>query len=266
MSNNPKGSKGKSYPVLIVGAGMAGLACAFTLHRAGIPFLIFDRGNDVGGRVRTDEVDGYRLDRGFQVLLTAYPEAQRFLDYEKLNLQACYPGSKVWFENRFHRVADPFRHPIDGVKSLLTPIGSLGDKLRVGMMRMGLLSSRTMTDDCSTINALDHMGFGNSMINRFWKPFMRGVFLENELSTTIRKFEETFRFFSKGDTVLPKKGIGEIPRQLAGQLPREHILLETEISKVDSNSVESSDGAKWEGRAVVLATDDYYVILFFGLG
>ena len=266
MSNNSKGSKGKSYPVLIVGAGMAGLACAFTLHRAGIPFLIFDRGNDVGGRVRTDEVDGYRLDRGFQVLLTAYPEAQRFLDYEKLNLQACYPGSKVWFENRFHRVADPFRHPIDGVKSLLTPIGSLGDKLRVGMMRMGLLSSRTMTDDCSTINALDHMGFGNSMINRFWKPFMRGVFLENELSTTIRKFEETFRFFSKGDTVLPKKGIGEIPRQLAGQLPREHILLETEISKVDSNSVESSDGAKWEGRAVVLATEDYHANQLLGLG
>ncbi|MDA8823181.1 FAD-dependent oxidoreductase [Opitutales bacterium] len=257
---------GKSSPVLIVGAGMGGLACAVTLHRANIPFLLFDRDNEVGGRVRTDELDGYRLDRGFQVLLTAYPEAQRFLDYEKLELQACYPGSKVWFENRFHRVADPFRHPIDGIKSLLTPIGSLGDKLRVGMMRMGLLSSKSIPDNCTTRDVLNKMGFSDSMTDRFWKPFMRGVFLENELSTTIRKFEETFRFFSKGETVLPKNGIGEIPRQLAGQLPRNNILLETEISKVDTNSVESSDGRTWKGRAVVLATEDYYANQLLGLG
>ena len=220
----------------------------------------------MGGRVRTDEVDGYRLDRGFQVLLTAYPEAQRFLDYKKLDLQRCYPGSQVWYENRFYRVADPFRHPMDGFRSIFTPIGSFTDKLRVGMMRMGLLSSRSMPDNCSTINALGKMGFGHSMIDRFWKPFMRGVFLENELSTTIRKFEETFRFFSKGDTVLPKNGIGEIPRQLAGQIPNDHILLETEISKVGPNSVESSDGTKWEGMAVVLATEDFHANQLLGLG
>ena len=77
-------------PVLIVGAGMAGLACAVTLHRLGVPFLLFDRDEKVGGRVQTDEIDGYRLDRGFQVLLTAYPEAKRFLDYEKLELKSCY--------------------------------------------------------------------------------------------------------------------------------------------------------------------------------
>ena len=266
MKTNTKEIGDKSSPVLIIGAGMAGLTCAVTLHRANIPFLIFDRGNEVGGRVRTDEVDGYRLDRGFQVLLTAYPEAQRFLDYKKLDLQRCYPGSQVWYENRFYRVADPFRHPMDGFRSIFTPIGSFTDKLRVGMMRMGLLSSRSMPDNCSTINALGNMGFGHSMIDRFWKPFMRGVFLENELSTTIRKFEETFRFFSKGDTVLPQNGIGEIPHQLAGQIPSDHILLETEISKVGSNSVESSDGTKWEGMAVVLATEDYHANQLLGLG
>jgi hypothetical protein len=266
MNSNSSKSENNDSPVLIVGAGMAGLACAATLKQANMPFLLFDRGDEVGGRVRTDEVDGYRLDRGFQVLLTAYPEAQRFLDYEKLQLQACYPGSRVWFNNRFYRVADPFRHPIDGVKSLLTPIGSLGDKLRVGMMRMGLLSSKSIPDNCTTLDALNKMGFSDSMIDRFWKPFMRGVFLENELSTTIRKFEETFRFFSKGDTVLPKNGIGEIPRQLAGKIPNDRILLETEISKVGPNSVESSDGTKWEGKAVVLATEDFHANQLLGLG
>ena len=101
MNSNSSKSEDNDSPVLIVGAGMAGLACAVTLKQANIPFILFDRGDEVGGRVRTDEVDGYLLDRGFQVLLTAYPEAQRFLDYEKLQLQACYPGSRVWFNNRF---------------------------------------------------------------------------------------------------------------------------------------------------------------------
>ena len=265
MNSNPSKNQSNQSRILIVGAGMAGLACAVSLRKADVPFLLFDRGDEVGGRVRTDEVNGYRFDRGFQVLLTAYPEAQRFLDYEKLELGACYPGSKVWFENHFHRVADPFRHPMDGVKSLLTPIGSFGDKLRVGLMRLRLLSSKSMPDVCTTLTGLHEMGFGDSMIDRFWKPFMRGVFLENELSTTIRKFEETFRFFSQGDTVLPRKGIGEIPRQLAGQLPKENILLETEISKVNAESVESVDGRKWMGKRVVLATEDFHANQLLGL-
>ena len=245
----------EAEPVLIVGAGMAGLACARTLQDAGVPFVLFDSDEEVGGRVRTDEVDGYRLDRGFQVLLTAYPEAQKFLDYEALDLKACYPGSRVWFGDRFHRVADPFRHPIDGLLSLGNPIGALLDKIRVGMMRTGLRSTKSMPDDLSTLDALVKLGFGPSMIDRFWKPFMRGVFLENELSTTVRKFEETFRLFAQGDTVLPRLGIGELPRQMAGKLPKDSLALGTEITKAETRAIESADGKRFEGKAVVLATD-----------
>tara|TARA_B100001093_G_scaffold243904_1_gene233616 strand:+ start:64 stop:1323 length:1260 start_codon:yes stop_codon:yes gene_type:complete len=246
---------GKDSPVLIVGAGMAGLGCAVTLHQAGVPVLVFEGDDEVGGRVRTDEIEGYRLDRGFQVLLTAYPEARKFLDYEKLELRTCYPGSMVWFGGHFHRVADPFRRPIEGVKSIFNPIGSLIEKLRVGMMRMGFLSTGSFPDDCSTSDALIKLGFGPKMIDRFWKPFMRGVFLENELSTSVRKFEETFRLFGSGDTALPRHGIGEIPKQLAGRLPLESIHFGKQINKIEKNGVESSEGEKWVGRAVVLATE-----------
>ena len=148
---------GKDHPVLVVGAGMAGLGCAVTLHRAGIPVTVLERDQEVGGRVQTDELNGYRLDRGFQVLLTAYPEARKFLDYEKLDLQSCYPGSLVWFEGRFHRVADPFRRPSDGFRSLFNPIGSITEKLRVGMMRTGLLSTGALPDDCSTSVSYTHL-------------------------------------------------------------------------------------------------------------
>ena len=252
-------------PTLIVGAGMAGLACALTLHRAGAPVLLFDREELVGGRVRTDEFEGYRLDRGFQVLLTAYPEARSFLNYEELDLQSCYPGSRVWFGNRFHRVADPFRKPLDGLSSLFNPIGSLPDKLRVGLLRLGVLSTRSIPDEVGTFQALEQLGFGPSMIDRFWKPFMRGVFLENELSTTVRKFEETFRLFAQGETALPRLGIGEIPKQMAHSLPPESLRLGHSIVHIGDRFVESADGKRWTGESVVLATEQQVSDQLLGL-
>jgi protoporphyrinogen oxidase len=244
------------HPVLIVGGGMAGLACAMTLQQAGVPFLLFEQDEKVGGRVQTDEFDGYRLDRGFQVLLTAYPEAKRFLDYEKLELRKCYPGSRVWYKDKFHQVSDPFRHPLDGVCSVFNPIGSFWDKVKVGMLRLGLLSTRAMEDTLSTTEALAELGYSEAMIDRFWKPFMRGVFLENELSTSVRKFEETFSLFAKGDTVLPRLGICEIPKQMAKRLPEDSIFLKQEVKKVGECSLVTSDGKEWQGRAVVLATEE----------
>jgi protoporphyrinogen oxidase len=235
---------------------MAGLACAMTLQQAGVPFLLFEQDEKVGGRVQTDEFDGYRLDRGFQVLLTAYPEARKFLDYEKLELRKCYPGSRVWYKDKFHQVSDPFRHPLDGVCSVFNPIGSLGDKVKVGMLRLGLLSTRSMEDTLSTREALAELGYSEAMIDRFWKPFMRGVFLENELSTSVRKFEETFSLFAKGDTVLPRLGICEIPKQMAKRLPEDSIFLKQEVKKVGECSLVTSDGKEWQGRAVVLATEE----------
>ena len=241
--------------VLIVGAGMAGLACAVTLQRSGVPFLLFDRDEKVGGRVQTDEIDGFRLDRGFQVLLTAYPEAKCFLDYEKLELKSCYPGSRVWYKGKFHQVSDPFRHPLDGVCSIFNPIGTFLDKLKVGMLRMGFKSTSQYPDDVPTMEALQRLGFSELMINRFWKPFMRGVFLENDLSTSVRKFEETFRLFAEGETVSPRLGIGEIPRQMAAQLPAEQLKLGHSVSEVHAQEITTKDGKSWQGRAVVLATD-----------
>jgi protoporphyrinogen oxidase len=113
-----------------------------------------------------------------------------------------------------------------------------------------------MEDTLSTREALAELGYSEAMIDRFWKPFMRGVFLENELSTSVRKFEETFSLFAKGDTVLPRLGIGEIPKQMAKRLPEDSIFLKQEVKKVGECSLVTSDGKEWQGRAVVLATEE----------
>src|SRR4051812_14570642 len=112
--------------VLIVGAGLAGLGCALRLREIGIPFRVLESSDGVGGRVRTDVLDGFRLDRGFQILLTAYPEAQRTLDYGPLDLRPFARAALVRVGGRFHRIADPRREPWTAVKSLFDPVGTAG--------------------------------------------------------------------------------------------------------------------------------------------
>jgi len=98
---------GTGVDVLIVGGGLAGLACARALQEKGVSFEILEASDGLGGRVRTDEVDGFLLDRGFQVLLTAYPEAQRVLNYPKLDLRSCASRTISWQAGRL-AAAQPF--------------------------------------------------------------------------------------------------------------------------------------------------------------
>jgi len=117
--------------VIIVGAGLAGLSCARRLMQDSVPFLILEADRQIGGRVRTEKVDGFLLNHGFQVLQTAYPEARRLLDFQRLELKTFAPGAMIRAEGRFFRVADPRRRPRDLWSTLKAPIGTLGDRLRI---------------------------------------------------------------------------------------------------------------------------------------
>jgi phytoene dehydrogenase-like protein len=241
--------------VVIIGAGLAGLACARRLHAAGQRFVICEAADRVGGRVATDFCDGYLLDRGFQVLLTAYPEARRLLDYEALDLRRFYPGALVRHGGKWHRVADPFRHPIDGLRGAFNPIGSLADKLRVGWARLGGFDFSRHEPAMTTLQALRAEGFSAPMIERFFRPFLGGVFLENRLETTVRKLDFVMRNFARGDTAIPARGMAEIPRQLAATLPAAAIRLHTRAISIDDQGVRLENGEVLAARAVVIATE-----------
>lgn len=244
--------------VIVVGAGLAGLSCARRLHAAGLGIDLLEAGDEVGGRVRTDEISGFLLDRGFQVLLTAYPECRRGLDYPLLDLQRFFPGAAVRLDGRFHTVADPFRRPLAGLLGALSPIGSFTDKLRVARLRRRLmgrgLSSVFEQPEESTFQVLRSDGFSDAMIERFFRPFLGGIFLDRELETSSRMFEFVFKMFSAGDTALPAAGMQAIPRQLAVGLPAESVRTKTRVVDVGDRRVRLESGEQLDADAVVVAT------------
>lgn len=245
--------------VIIVGAGVAGLCCARVLQQADIPFLILEASDDIGGRVRTDRVDGFLLDRGFQVLQTAYPEARRVLNYQALDLRPFYPGALVYWNGRLHRVGDPFRQPRHLLATLFSPIGTFADKLRIVRLRRQLLRGAVedlfRLPETSTLAALQAQGFSAAMIDRFFRPFFSGVFFDRDLETSNRLFAFVFRMLAEGEAALPAQGIGAIPAQLAAALPANSIRTRAPVARIEEGKVVLASGEILTARAVVLATD-----------
>lgn len=247
------------HDVLVVGGGLAGLCCARRLVAAGRRVLVLEASDRPGGRVRTDLVAGFRLDRGFQVFLTAYPEAQKVLDYDALRLRPFYPGALVRMQDRFERVADPLRRPLDGLRGLASSVGSLRDKFLVTLVRRkatrGDLESLFARPAISTRESLRSAGFSRGMIEAFFRPFFGGVFLDPELETTDRMFEFVFRMFARGRACLPDSGMEAIPAQIASGLPAETVHASSPVAAVWPDGVRLEDGRELRARRVVVATD-----------
>jgi len=245
--------------VVVVGAGLAGLCCARRLAEAGADALVLEASDGVGGRVRTDTVDGFLLDRGFQVLLTAYPEARRVLDFAALDLRPFYPGALVHTGGRFHKVADPWRHPFDAVGALFSPVGTIADKARIASLRhhvtAGTWDELAERPERTTLEALRRAGLSNAIIGRFFRPFIGGVLVGRDLGASSRMFEFVFRAFSLGDTCLPARGMGAIPDQLRAALPAEAVRVGARVERVEEGSVVLSAGERVAARAVVVATE-----------
>ena len=245
--------------VIIIGAGLAGLSCARILQKHRINYLLLDGAEKVGGRIRTDIVDGFQLDRGFQVLQTAYPDAKEILSYPDLKLKSFFPGAMIRYQDKFHRLADPFRDLYTAAKGLFSPIGTLKDKLLVGMLRtqvaFGTLEKLLQKPEVTTLERLKGFGFSDVIIDRFFKPLYSGIFLENELSTSSRAFDYNFRMMALGDICLPSEGMEAIPRQLLTMLDPAKIKLNSKVVSLSENKVALASGETLTAPKIVLAVD-----------
>jgi phytoene dehydrogenase-like protein len=245
--------------VVVVGAGLAGLSCARHLMNRSVSFIIFEADDRIGGRLKTDVLDGFLLNHGFQVLQTAYPEACRQLDYHRLELKPFAPGAIIRVAGKFMRVSDPRRRPRDIWSSLTAPVGTFADRLRMIRMassaRRGSVSNLFQSQDMTTLEFLRSQGISEKMIERFFKPFFGGVCLDPTIQTSSRVFKYVLRVFAEGDVALPGQGMAAIASQLAEDFPEGAIRTGTRVESIHPGGAELTSGQTIKCRALVLATD-----------
>lgn len=249
----------KTFDVIIVGAGLAGLSCARRLQTQGADYLLIEASDRVGGRVKTDVVKGYILNHGFQVLQTAYPEAQRFLDYAALDLKAFAPGAVFRIGGRFHPVADPLRAPRYVIQTLAAPIGTWGDRLRMARLNRRLTRAGPEEilrgPDIQTPDFLRAEGFSELMIERFFMPFFSGVCLDPQIKVSSRVFQYIFRMFAMGDVGIPARGMEEIPKQIAGAIEPDRLRTGVRVRALKQGTVTLESGEELSCRQAVLAVE-----------
>ncbi|SCL68132.1 Protoporphyrinogen oxidase [Micromonospora citrea] len=244
--------------VVVVGGGLAGLAAARRLHRAGVPWRLLEAGGRLGGRVATDAVDGYLLDRGFQVLNTAYPRLGTLLDVDRLRLGHFTAGVLVRRGDRLDRLVNPLREPTGAPGTALAGVGSLLDRLRFAALATGcatLPKARLLAaPETTTQTALRRAGLSDAIIEELLRPFLSGVFVERELETSSHVLAMVLRSFARGRIGLPAEGMAALPRAVAEPLPAELIDLDSPVSAVSPGRVRTQAG-DIRCRAVVVAVD-----------
>lgn len=244
--------------IIVIGAGIAGLTCAKYLKDKGVNALVLEASEAVGGRVKTDSVNGFKLDRGFQILLTSYPEARKILDYEKLRLKILPSGARIRRGDDFFVMPNPLKDLRTAPQAVFSPVGGFLDKLKV--LRLNAATRAAEEPDQAentetTFGFLKDYGYSETMINSFFVPFFRGVFLEKDLETRADFFKFLYSLFAEGDAAVPENGMQAIPEQIASQLAPAQIRLNAPVRKIAGKTIYLENGEILAAEKIVLATD-----------
>ncbi|MDB2625182.1 FAD-dependent oxidoreductase [Flavobacteriaceae bacterium] len=249
----------KDFKIYIVGAGVSGLVAAQVLEKKGYHPIIIEASDRAGGRVKTDIKKGFQLDHGFQVLLSSYPAAQKYLDFKALKLEELKPGAVIFKNGKQQIIGDPLRDISTLFSTLFSGIGTLSDKFKIFQLNLKLknksIEAIFSSDEISTKAYLQEFGFSSQIITQFFTPFFTGIFLENELTTSSRMFEFVFKMFGEGLAVLPKGGMEEISKQLVSNLKNTTFQYNTQVTSVSDKEIILHTEDKLVSTATIIATD-----------
>lgn len=258
------------HQIVVVGAGLAGLVCAKELERLGITdYLLLEAEGEPGGRVRSGRsADGFVLDRGFQVLLDSYPAVRKHLDLPALEPRYFDSGAILQDQGESWTVADPRRHPTKLPASAFGGAFTPGDRAKLAVLIAQLLTTRdgSLLNECasdqdySTAHFLWLRGFSSKIIERFFRPFFGGVFLDEKLGTSAGLFRYYLKKFATGRAFLPAKGVGEVTRQLAGKLSPGKLRLGCRVERLEwlgkgADAVVTASGERIGFDHLLLATE-----------
>ncbi len=249
------------FSTVIIGGGIAGLTCAKYLNDKGMSFVIVESSDALGGRVRTDMVEGFRLDRGFQTLLTYYTEARKILNYSHLDLKYFESGALIKADKGFAKLENPFKGKGSFLSMAFSPIGSWNDRVKIKRFAKYVSDMPDEElfgmDDTETIKFLKKYGWSKEIIHQFFRPFFGSIFLDNELRTSSNLFHFVFKQFFKGEMALPAEGMQAIPEQISDLISKERILLNTRVKGIENNQVFLENGEILTTDRIVIATDPH---------
>jgi protoporphyrinogen oxidase len=246
----------KDCKIHIIGGGVSGLIAASILEKKGFNPTVLEATERVGGRIKTDIIDGYQLDHGFQVILTAYPAVIKYLDYKALELQLFLPGASIFKAHRQSIIGDPLRDISLLISTLFSGIGSISDKFKILKLNHKI-KKKSLTDifsekEQTTISYLRELGFSKQILNDFFIPFFSGIFLENQLETSSRMFEFVYKMFGEGHAAIPKAGMEAIPKQLLNNLKTTTFQYNTKVASVEEGKITLKNGRKLESDFTIL--------------
>ena len=248
-----------AYRIHIIGAGISGLIAAQILENHGYYPTIIEASSSVGGRVKSDIVNGYTLDHGFQVLLTSYPAAKKYLDYKRLDLQKLLPGATLFKNGKAQTIGDPLRSLSLLFPTLLSSVGKLSDKIKIlklnALLKKKKLAVIFQAEEKTTLQYLKDFGFSKEIITDFFTPFFSGIFLETKLETSSRMFEFVYKMFGDGLAVIPKNGMQAIPDQLKSNLKNTTFKFNSPVKEVKDKQLLLEDGSVLESNITVIATE-----------
>lgn len=245
--------------IIIIGAGVSGLVAALQLENLGYSCAIYESDSKVGGRVQSESFDGHILDKGFQVLLNAYPLAKKYLDYSQLDIIKFDIGSYIFKNNRRECIGDPLRDKSLLFSTIFSDIGTLRDKYLIFKLNKSLKKTSIEqifeSKEVSTLTFLKNFGFSITIINDFFKPFFSGIFLETELQTSSIMFQFIFKMFGEGEAVIPKNGIQEVSNQLYQKLKKSKIFFNQKATQITNQEVQFVDGTVKSFNFCIVATE-----------
>lgn len=245
--------------IYIIGAGISGLIAAYELEKAGLHPIIIEKTEEVGGRVKSVKEKGFTLDIGFQVLLSAYPLAKKYLDFDALELKTLKSGALIYVKDKAFRIGDPMRDWKIFLPTLFSDIGSIKDKIKILLLNKRLkhksIEEIFLSPETTTLQYLIEFGFSTKVIDRFFKPFFGGIFLESNLKTSSRMFEFVYKMFGIGNATIPRLGIGQISHQLKNKLKNTEFRFNSEVKEVTSKHILMNSGQEIPHHGVIVASN-----------
>ena len=249
----------QNYDIIIVGAGISGLACAQKCNENSKDFLLIEKSSRIGGRVGSVKSERFIFDLGFQVYNTAYNTMNGLLKNKPEEYLPFMPGAKIMIKDSSTIISDPMRNFSKILNTIFSTAASLSDKIRVLKLKNHLSNYSIELDDSKDMQTIDYLrgyGFSEKIIGNFFNPFFSGIFLEDRLETSSKFFKYVFSNFNSGLAVLPKNGMQEIPNQIFSNIDPSQILLNTQVDKIlPGNKLELSNGSTLVFNSLILTNE-----------